>query len=73
MVRRGALKLYRYGDETPVLHDLASDPSERRDLWGDARYAKAGVAGHALMLVCLALSWSMPCECGGEARRDPCR
>ena len=42
MVRRGALKLYRYGDEPPVLHDLAEDPSEKLDLWGDSRYAEVG-------------------------------
>ena len=39
MVRRGSLKLFRYGHETPVLHDLATDPQEQRDLWSDPGYA----------------------------------
>ena len=34
MVRRGTLKLYQYGAETPVMYDLATDPAERVDLWG---------------------------------------
>jgi hypothetical protein len=25
-----------------VLHDLAKDPSEKLDLWGDNRYAEVG-------------------------------
>jgi hypothetical protein len=42
ILSRGALKLYRCGDEPPVLHDLAKDPSEKLDLWGDNRYAEVG-------------------------------
>jgi arylsulfatase A-like enzyme len=32
MIREGTLKLYQYGDEEPVLYDLASDPGELSDL-----------------------------------------
>lgn len=42
MVRRGPLKLYRYGNEPAVLHDLDEDPSEVIDFWGDSKYAEVG-------------------------------
>jgi arylsulfatase A-like enzyme len=56
MVRRGTLKLYRYGEEPPVLHDLAVDPSETLDFWGDSKYTEVGVQ----LLQLLADGWVSP-------------
>ena len=53
MVRRGDLKLYRYGEKAPVLHDLVADPQERVDVWGDLRYADLG----AELVSLLAQGW----------------